>query len=107
MPVAALTATSRKAVTDGLSRRVLAIDTWAELTAIVHAAGQELGEALTFQIRSDENEYHASAMLGMPPSFESYCTSSLLLPPGVARPNVEVVVAAAMRLLRDNAGSPT
>ena len=101
---AVLTAKSRQAVTDGRSRRASAVDTWNELARIVYDTGTELGEALTFDVRAGESGYQASAMFTRPPfsPFEGYGSSCLLFPPGVARPNVEVVVAAAMRLLRDD-----
>jgi hypothetical protein len=101
---AALTAISRQAVTDGRNRRALAADSWNELAKIVYDAGTELGEALSFEVRAGESGYEASAMFGHPAfsPFDGYGSACLLLPPGEARPNVEVIVAAAMRLLRDD-----
>jgi hypothetical protein len=101
---AALTAISRQTVTDGRNRRALAADSWNKLAKIVYDAGTELGEALSFEVRGGESGYEASAMFAHPPfsPFDGYGSACLLLPPGEARPNVEVIVAAAMRLLRDD-----
>jgi hypothetical protein len=100
----ALTAKSRQNVSDTQGRRDRVAGVWTELEQAVTEAGYELGHALTFDVRAHESGYHASAMLGRPPfvPYAAYGTGCLLFPPGQARPCVEVVVAAAMRMLRDD-----
>jgi hypothetical protein len=100
----ALTAKSRQTVSDAQDRRTRVAEAWDGLEQIVAGAGYELGDALTFEVREQENGYQASAMLGHPPFMPhaGYDSGCLLFPPGQPWPRVEVVVAAAMRVLRDD-----
>src|SRR5262249_18811340 len=78
-------------------------EVWSGLEQVATEAGYELGDALTFDVRLQESGYQASAMLGRP-SFmpdAAYDCGCLLFPPGQPWPCVEVVVAAAMGVLRD------
>jgi hypothetical protein len=100
----ALTAKSRQDVSDTQDRQARIAEAWAALEPVVADAGNELGGALTFEVRAQESGYHASAMLGHAPfmphaAFDSGC---LLFPLGQPWPCVEIVVAAAMRVLRED-----
>jgi hypothetical protein len=59
---------------------------------------------LTFNVHAQENGYQAAAMIERPPfmPYEAESSGWLLIPPGQPRPKVEVIVAAAMRVMREN-----
>jgi hypothetical protein len=101
---AALTAASRRNMSDTQDRRARVSEAWNEVEQIVTAAGNELADRLKFDNRVGESGYQASAMFGHPPFMPhaAYDSACLLFPPGQARPHVEVIVAAAMRVLREN-----
>jgi serine/threonine protein kinase len=102
--MAALTAASRQRVSRTQDRRSRIVEAKVELEQIVADTAIALSDQLTFDIRSQENGYQAAALLGMPP-YSVYDGDSwgwLLLPPGQQRPAVEVIVAAAYRMLDED-----
>lgn len=101
---AALTATSRRDVIDTQGRRERLNEAWLALDQIVADAAEELAELLTFEIRMQENGYQAAARIERPPfmPYEANSSGWLLIPPGQPWPNVEVIVAGAMRIMRED-----
>jgi hypothetical protein len=101
--VAALTAVSRQHVTQRQERQSRLIEAWQELAQVVADAATELSEQLTFYVHSHDSGYRAAELLERPPftPYDGQNVGWLLLPPGQDRPAVEVVVAAAFRVLRE------
>jgi hypothetical protein len=101
---AALTAASREHVTQRQERQDRLTGAWQELAQIVADTATELNELLTFYIHSQDNGYQAAELLGRPPFTPHYAQSAgwALFPVGHQRPAVEVVVAAAFRILRED-----
>jgi hypothetical protein len=64
----------------------------------------ELNDLLTFYIHSQDSGYQAAELLERPPftPYDAQSSGWLLLPPGQQRPAVEVIVAAAFRVLRED-----
>ncbi len=101
---AALTAASRQHVTQRQERQDRLNGAWQELAQIVADTATELNDLLTFYIHSQDNGYQAAELLGRPPFTPHYGQSAgwALFPVGHQRPAVEVVVAAAFRILRED-----
>ena len=101
--VAALTATSRQHVTQRQERQSRLIEAWQELAQVVADTATELSEQLTFYVHSHDSGYRAAELLERPPftPYDGQSAGWLLLPPGQDRPAVEVVVAAAFRVMRE------
>jgi len=102
--MAALTAASRQRVSQTQDRRSRILEAQGELAQIVADTASELSDQLTFYVHSQDSGYQAAALLGMPP-FSPYDGDNwgwLLLPPGQQRPDVEVTVAAAFRMLTED-----
>jgi hypothetical protein len=101
--IAALTATSRQNVTLRQERQSQLIEAWQELVQTVVNAATELSEKLTFYVHSQHSGYYATELLGRPPFMphDAQDAGWLLLPPGQDQPVVQVVVAVAFRVLRE------
>ena len=101
---AALTAASRQHVTQRQARQDQLNGAWQELAQIVADTATELNDLLTFYIHSQDNGYQAAELLGRPSFTPHYAQSAgwALFPVGHQRPAVEVVVAAAFRILRED-----
>jgi serine/threonine protein kinase len=102
--MAALTAVSRQRVSHRQDRRSRILVAHGELEQIVADTATELNDQLTFYVHSQDSGYQAAALVGMPP-FTPYDGDSwgwLLLPHGQQRAAVEVTVAAAFRMLRED-----
>lgn len=102
--IAALTAASRRQVSQKQGRQSRLIEAWQELAQIVAETATELNDQLTFYIHSQDSGYHAAELLGRPPytPYDAQSTGWLLLPQGQERPAVEVTVAAAYRVQNEN-----
>jgi len=102
--VAALTATPRQRLSRRQERQGRLVEARRELAQIIAEAATELNELLTFYVHSQDNGYHAAELLGRPPfaPYDAQGCGWLLLPPGQKRPVVEVVVAWAFRVLRED-----
>jgi hypothetical protein len=102
--VAARTAASRDEVTQRQERQDRLERAWQELAQIVAETATELNDLLTFYIHPQDNGYQAAELLGRPPFMPHYGQSAgrALFPVGHQRPPVEVVVAAAFRVLRED-----
>jgi hypothetical protein len=102
--MAALTAVSRQHVSRVQDRRSRILEAHGELEQVIADTAAALNDQLTFYVHSQDNGYQAAALLGMPP-YSVYDGDSwgwLLLPPGQRRPAVEVIVAAAFRILDED-----
>ena len=79
------------------------IEAWQELAQVVADTATELSEQLTFYVHSRDSGYRAAELLERPPftPYDGQSAGWLLLPPGQDRPAVEVVVAAAFRVMRE------
>jgi serine/threonine protein kinase len=102
--VAALTATSRQHISQRQDRQSRLLEAWRELAQIVAETATELNDLLTFYVHSQDSGYQAAALLERPPftPYDAQSAGWLLLPPGQERPAVEVIVAAAFRVLRED-----
>lgn len=100
----ALTAVSRQSLADTQDRRARYNNAWLALEEIVADVANELAGLLTFEAREQENGYQADAQLERPEFMPHEANSSgwLLIPPNQQYPKVEVVVAANMRMMREN-----
>jgi Protein kinase domain len=99
--IAALTATPRQHVSERQDRQGRIIQARQELATVVREAATELNDLLTFYVHSHESGYRAAELLERAPftPYDAQSVGWLLLPPGEQRPNVEVVVAMAFRML--------
>ena len=101
---AALTAATRASVALRQERQDRETMAWEELAQIVADTATELSEQLSFCIHPQDNGYQAAALLGHPPFTPHYgqSTGQMLYPVGYQRSPVQVIVAAAFRVLRED-----
>lgn len=101
---AALTAEKRASVALRQERQDRETAAWEELSQIVADTAIELNDQLSFYIHPQDNGYQAAALLGHPPFTPHYGQSAgrMLFPVGYQRSPVQVIVAAAFRVLRED-----
>jgi hypothetical protein len=99
-----LTAASRQHVSEREDRQGRILRARMDLAQVVAETATQLNELLTFYVHSHESGYRASELLERAPftPCDAQNVGWLLLPPGQQRQCVEVVVAAAFRLLRED-----